>query len=65
MKNILHLALWLVAAALVGCAAPGSIAPNTSADVLVQKLGKPSDTRRNPQGGEYWDYVYGPEGFDT
>lgn len=58
---------WMVLAisVLAGCANPGSILPNTSADELIQKLGKPTDTRRNAQGGESWDYVYGPEGFTT
>jgi hypothetical protein len=55
----------LLLAALAGCALPGMIATNTSADVLSQKLGKPTETRANPAGGEYWDYVYGPEGTET
>ena len=56
----------LIATGLAGCALPGAIAPNTtSADELVRKLGKPSDTRANPGGGEYWDYVYGPAGTQT
>ena len=65
MKNVLGFALCGLAAMLAGCAAPGSVALNTSADALVQKLGKPTETRRNAQGGESWDYVYGPEGFET
>lgn len=51
---------------LGGCALPGSIAPNsTSADELVKKLGKPTETRANSAGGEFWDYVYGPAGTET
>ncbi len=66
MKIISSLVLLLLATALAGCALPGSIVPNaTSADALVKKLGKPSDMRANPQGGELWDYVYGPEGYAT
>lgn len=56
---------WLPAMLLAGCAIPGSIATNTSADELVRKLGKPSETSANPAGGEHWDYVYGPAGFET
>jgi hypothetical protein len=66
MNRILRIFLTLLIGALAGCAAPGSIVPNTTtADELVRKLGKPSDTRPNPQGGELWDYVYGPEGVTT
>ncbi len=66
MKTIYALLLGLVITALVGCAFPGSIVPNTTtADELTKKLGRPSDKRANPQGGEFWDYVYGPEGFTT
>lgn len=52
-------------ALLAGCAFPGSVATNISADELAQKLGKPTETRPNPAGGELWDYVYGPAGFET
>lgn len=56
----------LLLGVLAGCALPDRIVPNTtSADVLVSKLGKPSTTRANPSGGEIWDYVYGPSGFET
>jgi outer membrane protein assembly factor BamE (lipoprotein component of BamABCDE complex) len=55
----------LLLAALSGCALPGLIATGTSADELTRKLGKPAETRANPAGGEYWDYVYGPEGTQT
>jgi hypothetical protein len=66
MKAIYALLLGLMIAVLAGCASPGSIVPNTTtADELVQKLGKPSDKRPHPQGGEFWDYVYGPEGYTT
>ena len=66
MKRIFCITVALLIGVLAGCATPDSIVPNTtSADELVKKLGKPTDTRPNPQGGEYWDYVYGPEGIVT
>ena len=66
MKAIYTLFLGLMVAVLAGCASPGSIVPNTTtADELVQKLGRPGDKRANPRGGEFWDYVYGPEGYTT
>ncbi|MBM3342332.1 MAG: hypothetical protein FJY56_09505 [Betaproteobacteria bacterium] len=52
-------------AVLAGCALPGSVATNISADELVRQLGKPTETRANPAGGESWDYVYGPAGMQT
>lgn len=56
----------LILGVLAGCALPGSIQPNTTnADELLKKLGKPAETRANPAGGEYWDYVYGPSGIET
>jgi hypothetical protein len=56
----------LIIATLAGCALPRSIVPNTTnADALLQKLGKPTETRPNPQGGEFWEYVYGPAGTET
>jgi outer membrane protein assembly factor BamE (lipoprotein component of BamABCDE complex) len=66
MKAIYALFLGLMITVFVGCAMPGSIVPNTTtADELTKKLGRPSDKRANPQGGETWDYVYGPEGYTT
>ncbi len=56
--------LGLLIATLGGCAFPSSIKPGASADELLQKLGKPTETRPDPQG-ESWDYVYGPEGLET
>lgn len=56
----------LVLGALAGCAQPGLIVPNsTSADELLKRFGKPAETRANPGGGEFWDYVYGPAGTET
>ena len=64
MKRFFWMVLALAVGMLAGCVNPGSIMPNTAADDLVKKLGKPTDTR-NAQGGESWDYVYGPEGVTT
>ena len=56
----------MLLAVLAGCAMPASIVPNnTTANELLQRLGKPTDVRPNPQGGEFWEYVYGPEGTET
>lgn len=56
----------LVISALAGCAMPGTIVPDTTtADMLLKKLGKPTDTRPAPQGGEFWEYAYGPMGTET
>ncbi len=67
MRLFLRLApLLLISAALASCAVPGAIVPNqTSADALLKKLGTPTDTRYDPQGGELWEYAYGPEGTET
>ncbi len=51
--------------ALTGCALPGSVALNTPADTLIKSLGKPTETRVNPAGGEFWDYTYGPACMET
>jgi outer membrane protein assembly factor BamE (lipoprotein component of BamABCDE complex) len=50
---------------LGGCAIPSAIKPGATADELTQKLGKPTEVRPGPQGGESWDYVYGPAGVQT
>ncbi len=56
----------LIMGALAGCAFPSIIATNTTnADELLRKLGKPTEVRANPAGGEFWDYAYGPEGTET
>ena len=56
----------LIIGVLASCALPGSIVPDTTtADELLKKLGKPTDTRPHPQGGELWEYAYGPEGTET
>jgi hypothetical protein len=56
----------LIIGALAGCAMPGSIVPNaTTADELLKRLGQPTEKRANPQGGEFWEYAYGPEGVET
>ena len=65
MTSIVRLAALLLVITLGGCVLPGSIAVNTSADELLKKMGKPSEVRRTADGGEAWDYAYGPEGFAT
>lgn len=55
----------LVLLALAGCAVPSHVALNTPADNLMKSLGKPTETRANPSGGEFWDYAYGPQGTET
>jgi hypothetical protein len=56
----------LLLGTLAACALPGAIVPNTTtADELQKHLGKPSETKANPGGGEFWDYVYGPSGTET
>jgi outer membrane protein assembly factor BamE (lipoprotein component of BamABCDE complex) len=67
MNLITRLFLTLsVVSVIAGCALPGSIPLNsTNADDLLKRMGKPTETTSNPAGGEYWDYVYGPAGFET
>lgn len=67
MKLIFRLAfMLLVMGMFAGCTSPGSIVPNaTTAGELVKKLGAPTHKRSHPQGGEYWEYVYGPQGTET
>jgi len=61
-----YIFLTLLIVMLAGCAMPSSIVPGSAtADELLQKLGKPTDSRPNPQGGEFWEYVYGPAGTET
>lgn len=55
----------LLAGILGACAMPGAIKPGATAAELTQKLGKPTDVRPGPDGGESWDYAYGPEGVQT
>ncbi len=50
---------------LGGCASPSSIVLGSTGVELANKLGSPTDKRANPQGGEFWDYSYGPEGTET
>jgi outer membrane protein assembly factor BamE (lipoprotein component of BamABCDE complex) len=55
----------LLIGALAGCAAPSAIQVGAAADEVQQRLGKPTEVLRGAQGGELWDYVYGPEGVET
>jgi len=55
----------LLIGSLVGCAAPSMIQVGASADEVQQRLGKPTEVLKGPQGGELWDYATGPEGLET
>lgn len=56
----------LIILLIAGCATPASIQPNaTTADELLNRLGKPTSTRSAPGGGEFWEYAYGPQGTQT
>lgn len=55
----------LLIGALAGCAAPSAIRVGASADEVQQRLGKPTEVLKGAQGGELWDYVYGPEGVES
>lgn len=61
-------ALALSAAALAGCASllgPNSIAPGASAGDIRARYGAPTDERTLAGGQRAWDYVQGPQGFQT
>lgn len=59
-------AMALITSLMGGCATPGAIVSGTtSADELHKRLGPPTERRSNPQGGELWEYAYGPEGTET
>lgn len=61
----LFISALLLVGLLAGCAMPSAIKPGTTADELLQKLGKPTEVRPGPQNSESWDYVYGPEGTES
>jgi hypothetical protein len=67
MKIPRHIVAMLIAVSLLGgCAMPASVVPgSTTAEELLKRLGSPTDRRNNPQGGEFWEYAYGPEGTET
>ncbi|MGV3628166.1 MAG: hypothetical protein ACO1PN_10825 [Betaproteobacteria bacterium] len=66
MNTFLRFTAVLALSGLLGaCAIPGAIKPGASSDELTQKLGKPTAVRPGPDGGESWDYAYGPEGVQT
>ena len=56
----------LLAALLAGCGAPGGLVPQQSTrDDVRASLGQPTDTRKDANGDELWEYARGPEGFQT
>jgi hypothetical protein len=66
MNKFLRINAVLLLSFLLGaCALPGAIKPGTTAEELTQKLGKPTDIRPGSDGGESWEYAYGPEGVQT
>jgi hypothetical protein len=66
MKTFFRItAALLLTGFLAACAMPGAIKPGATANELTQKLGKPTEVRPGPDGGESWDYAYGPEGVQT
>ena len=65
MRLIFGLLVITLAGAFASCATPSAIQPGTTADELTQKLGDPTNKQSNPQGGEFWEYAYGPEGTQT
>jgi len=64
-RLFVRLFVTLLVTVLAGCALPSAIKPGATADELTQKLGKPTEVRPGPAGGESWDYAYGPEGVQT
>ena len=57
MPLISRLVVITLVGVIAGCALPSAIKPGATADELTQKLGKPTEVRPGPQGGESWDYV--------
>jgi len=60
------LLLWLLAAALAGCATQGSFVPRQSTITEVRaRMGSPTDIRFDENGDELWEYATGPRGSET
>jgi hypothetical protein len=58
--------LLLLAGLLVGCAAPGSFAPQQSTITDVRaRMGNPTDIRFDRNGDELWEYAGGAGGTET
>jgi len=58
--------LLFLAGVLVGCAAPGSFAPQQSTITDVRaRMGSPTDIRIDRNGDELWEYATGPRGTET
>jgi hypothetical protein len=55
----------LFAAALTGCASPGSVAPGASVVEVLARVGPPTDIRMDQNGDELWEYSTGPTGTET
>ncbi|MGH8662037.1 MAG: outer membrane protein assembly factor BamE domain-containing protein [Burkholderiales bacterium] len=65
MRIATIVAVMMFAAALTGCASPGSFAPGTSIAVVRAKAGIPTDIRFDRNGEELWEYATGPSGIET
>jgi hypothetical protein len=58
---ILAGAAWLAA----GCAHYGTPVPGDSAEQVRSRMGMPTESWKNPDGGETWEYRTGPAGWYT
>ena len=51
---------------LAGCFNPRALVPGQSTEADVRdKMGKPTDTRVDPNGDRLWEFATGPEGTET
>lgn len=56
----------VAAATLLGCAAPGTVAPQqASMDQVRDRVGLPTDIRFAANGDELWEFATGPGGTQT
>jgi SmpA / OmlA family len=65
MSRATALALLALAFFLAGCANFSSIAPGDSAQKVTDRVGKPVEVWKNPDGSEVWAYPQGPYGRQT
>jgi len=65
MSRATALALLALAFFLAGCANFSSIAPGDSAQKVTDRVGKPVEVWKNPDGSEVWKYPQGPYGRQT
>jgi len=66
MKILAFPVVFLAAALLGGCGAPGGIVPQQSTMTEVRaRVGTPTDIRFDRNGDELWEYATGPSGYET